>query len=69
MATADLLEQGDPVHRHHAYVTNDQRHGLHIQQAQRLLPARCGQDSLPRQLQRVAYRFAQVRVVLDDQYW
>ncbi len=67
IAVADFLEQGDAVHRHHAHIADDEGNGLRIQQPERLFAARGRYDRLAGQFERIAYGFAQVEVVFDDQ--
>ena len=53
---------------HISHIADDQRHRLRIEQLERLLATLSGNDGLPGKLERIAHRFAQIRVVFDDQY-
>ena len=67
ITAANLLEQGDSVHRHHAHVAHDQCDGLRIQQSERLFATGSRHHRLTGKFERVAHRFAQVWVVFDNQ--
>jgi hypothetical protein len=58
-AAAYFLQQGNAVHREHAYITDDQRHGTPGEQLQRLVAACGGHRLLPGQFEGVADRLTQ----------